>query len=145
MHKINTISKILKLKDSKKQEIEIEVKKAAERLDEERSKLINLEKDYQEKLNRFNENNAEGVLDVDKVNSYYDYFSRIDGKIREQREMHTKRKNELKEIKDILINAHQDKRMFEILKEKAVRKDIKEKELSAQKEADFFVLARKLK
>lgn len=145
MHKINTISKILKLKDSRKQEIEIEVRKAAEKLDEERSKLIKLEKEYQEKLNCFNEKNAEGCLDVDKVNSYYDYFSRIDGKIREQRKIHSIRKNELKEKKDILVNAHKDKKMFEILKEKAIKKDRKEKEQSAQKEADFFVLARKLK
>jgi len=145
MHKINTISKILKLKDNKKQEIEIEVKRAAEQLDEERSKLINLEKDYQEKLTCFNDKNAEGCLDVSKVNSYYDYFARIDGKINAQREIHNTRKNELKAIKDVLINAHQDKKMFEILKEKAVKKDKKEKEISAQKEADFFVLARKLK
>lgn len=145
MHKINTISKILKLKDSRKQEIEIEVKKAAERLDEEKSKLINLEKDYQEKLNCFNEKNAGGCLDVEKVNSYYDYFSRVDSRIRVQREIHNKRKNELKATKDLLINAHKDKKMFEILKEKAVKKDRKEKEISAQKEADFFSLARKLK
>jgi len=145
MRKINTISKILKLKDNKKQEIEVEVKKAADRHDEEITKLRALESDYQTALKKFNDKNAAGNLDIGKVNSYYDYFARIDGKIKEQREIHLKSKNELNVIKEHLINAHKDKKMFEILKEKAVKENYKEKELSAQNEADYLVLTRKMR
>jgi len=145
MRKINTISKILQLKDSKKQEIEIEVKKAADRLDEEKVKLRHLENDYQKTLEVFNNKNDAGTLNVDKINSYYDYFSRIDGKIKEQKALHDERKKELGVIKEFLVNAHKDKKMFEILKEKAVREIHKEKISSEQKEADYMVLARKMR
>jgi flagellar biosynthesis chaperone FliJ len=59
--------------------------------------------------------------------------------------MHLKRKNELDVMKEHLINAHKDKKIFEILKDKAVKANLKEKESSAQKEADYLVLARKLR
>ena len=60
MSKTKTLSKILKLKDSKKKEIEIEVKKASDRVDEEKTKLTNLERDYSETLRCFAEINAQG-------------------------------------------------------------------------------------
>ena len=145
MRKISTISKILKLKDGKKQEIEVEVKKAADRHDEEGEKLKALESDYQTALKEFNDNNGTGALNIEKVTSYYDYFARIDGRIKEQKEIHLKRKNELNVIKEHLINAHRDKKMFEILKEKAVKENLKDKECSAQKEVDYLVLARKMR
>ncbi len=145
MRKINTISKILKLKDGKKQEIEIEVKKAADRLEEEKNKLKNLQSDYQTKLKQFNENNESGALNINKINSYYEYFAMIDGKIKEQKQFHLKRKKELEVIREHLIDAHKDKKMMEILKDKAVKENMKERELSARKEADYLVLARKLR
>ncbi len=145
MRKISTISKILKLKDGKKQEIEVEVKKAADRHDEERQKLNALESDYQTELKKFNDKNADGTLNIDRINSYYDYFARIDGKIKEQREIHLQRKTELNVIKEHLINAHKDKKMFEILKDKAVKENLHEQESSAQKEDDYLVLAWKLR
>lgn len=145
MRKIHTISKILKLKDNKKQEVELEVKEATDRLDEERERLISLEKEYQERLESFNRKNDDGSMDIDKINSYYDYFSRIDGRIKKQKVIHAERKNALENAKNNLVTAHKDKKIFEILKDKAVRSDLKEKAESAQKEADYFVLTRKLR
>jgi flagellar export protein FliJ len=145
MRKINTISKILKLKDGKKQEIELEVKEAADRVEEEKSKLKSLERDYREKFKAFSEKNSEGNLDINKINSFYDYFASIDEKIKEQKEVHMKCKQELRDLQNILVHAHQDKKMFEILKEKAVKEQRKEQALSEQKEAEYFVLTRKLR
>ena len=143
MRKLNTISKILKLKDNKKQEVELEVKEAADRLDEEKAKLINLEKEYQEKLESFNKKNSDGSLDIDKINSYYGYFARIDGSIKKQKENHAQRKTELESARDNLVNAHKDQKIFEILKDKVVKSDLKEKATSAQKEADYLTITRK--
>lgn len=145
MRKTKTISKILKLKESKKREIEMEVKKASDRVDREKEKLNALEKDYCDTLECFKEKNMEGSLDSSKISSYYDFFSRINGRIKEQKKIHTQRKNELKTLKNTLINAHKEKRMFEILTEKEVKKDMREKAVSEQKEADFFTLARKMR
>ncbi|HDH10918.1 MAG TPA: flagellar export protein FliJ [Nitrospirae bacterium] len=145
MRKTETISKILKLKDNKKKEIELEVKKAADRVDDEKSKLRAIEKDYNAGLRFFNEKNAEGSLTVNNIASYYDFFTRINSRIDEQKKVHKQVKNELTSLKNTLVNAHRDKKMFEILSDKAIKRDKREKALSEQKEADFFMIARKLK
>jgi len=145
MRKNRTISKLLKLKDSRKKEIEIEVKKAADRVDEEKSKLNTLEKDFTDTLDIFNEINFEGTMDVNNINSYYDFFSRINGKIDEQKRIHDHHESELKSLKSNLVEAHKEKRVFEILNEKAIKKDLKEKLSSEQKESDFFAISRRLK
>ncbi len=145
MRKTKTISKILKLKENKKKEIELEVKKASDRVDVEKSKLQALEKDYMDTLRFFNEKHKEGSLDINNIVSYYEFFSRIHGKINKQRKIHSQRQSELETLKNMLVSAHKDKRMFEIMKENAVKKQIKEKAVLEQKENDFYALSRKLR
>jgi len=144
-HKKRTISKILKLKDSKKKELELEVKIAADRVDEAESEIKTLQNDYEDKVKYFNENNEKGSIDINNINSYYDFFSRINGIIDKQKEVHVERQVELKSLKDSLINAHKDKRVFEILNERAIKADQKEKSLSEQKEIDFIAISRRIK
>lgn len=145
MRKTETIAKILKLKDNKKKEVELEVKEAADRVDDEKLKLMAIEKDYNDSLSFFNEKNAEGALTVNNIASYYDFFARINSRIDEQKKIHNQRKNELNSLKNTLVNAHRDKKMFEILSEKAIKEDNREKAISEQKEADFFMIARRLR
>ncbi|MBI4681960.1 MAG: flagellar export protein FliJ [Nitrospirae bacterium] len=145
MHKNRTISKILKLKSRKKMELELEVKKASDRVDEESSKLHGLEKDYKETLEVFADKSSEGAMNASNINSYYDFFSRINGKINDQKIIHDQRKSELKSVKNNLVEAHKDKKAFEILNDKAVKKDIREKLSLEQKEADFFAITRRSK
>lgn len=145
MRKNRTISKLLKLKDNKKKEIEIEVKKVADRVDKEKSRLNSLENDFTDSLDFFNEKNSEGSMNINNINSYYDFFSRINGEIDEQKKIHDHHENELKSLKNNLVEAHKEKKVFEILNEKAIRKDLKEKQSSEQKEADFFAISRRLK
>lgn len=145
MHKNKTISKILKLKSSKKMELELEVKKASDRVDEERSKLHGLEKDYTETLEVFTNKSSEGSMNASNINSYYDFFSRINGRINEQKIIHDQRQSELKSVKHNLVEAHKDKKAFEILNDKAIKKDIRGKMSLEQKESDFFAITRRLK
>ena len=144
-HKKKTISKILKLKDSRKKELELEVKKAADRVDEVESEIEVLQNDYEDKVRYFNESNEKGSLDVHNINSYYDFFSRINSRIDEQRKLHAERQTELKSLKDCLINAHKDKRVFEILNEKARKADQREKSVNEQKETDYIAISRRIK
>lgn len=138
-----TISKVLKLKDNKKKEIEIEVKRASERVDEEKSKLQSLEEDYLNTFRYFNEKHKDGSLDINNLISCYDFFSRINGKIHEQKKVHSRCQNELVHLKDTLVNAHKEKKVFELLNEKAVKKEQREKLGVEQKENDFFALLRR--
>lgn len=145
MRKNKTITKILKLKENKKKEIELEVKRASDREEEEKTKLKDLEKDYMDTLKYFNEKHEEGLLDISNLISYYDFFSRINGKIDEQKKIHTECLNELAWLKDTLVNAHKEKRMFEIINNKAVKREHKENLNSEQKENDFIALSRRLR
>ena len=138
-----TISKVLKLKDNKKKEIEIEVKRASERVDEEGSKLQSLEEDYLNTFRYFNEKHRDGSLDISNLISCYDFFSRINGKINEQKKVHNQCQNELAHLKDILVSAHKEKKVFELLNDKAVKREQKERLEGEQKENDFFALSRR--
>ncbi len=145
MPRNKTISKILKMKDSRKKELELDVKKAHDRADKEKSKLHSIEQDYKDTVQCFNEKSGDSAMNVNKINSYYDYFARIQGKIDEQKKVHDQRESELEALKNNLVDAHKEKRAFEILNEKEIRKDLKEKLDSEQKEADFLALYRRIK
>jgi flagellar export protein FliJ len=143
MRKKHTISKILKLKDSKKKELELEVKEAADKADEEQERLNVLEKDYEDNIEVFKKQQESGTADAGNVISFYEFFSRINGRIEEQKKVHDQRLSELSLLENHLINAHKEKKMFEVLEEKAVKEEIKEKEVAERKETDFFTLARR--
>ena len=145
MRKNKTVAKILELKDNRKKEIELEVKRAADREETEKTRLKALEKDYMDKWEYFSENHGEGPLDINKLVSYYDFFSRINGKIDEQKKVHTECQNKLECLKDSLVHAHQEKRMFEIIRDKALKTERKENLKSEQKENDFIALSRRIK
>ena len=104
-----------------------------------------MQNDYEDKVRYFNESNDNGSIDINNINSYYDFFSRINGRISEQEEVHAQRQVELKSLKDSLINAHKDKRVFEILNERAMKEDQREKSSSEQKETDFIAITRRMK
>lgn len=143
MRKKSTITKILKLKDNKKKEIELQVKKAHDKADEEKSKLNALEQDYQETLKYFNETHENGSLDINSLRSCYDFFSRISGKINEQKRIHTQCLDELAHLKDCLVTAHKDKKIFEILNTKETKKENRERLNTEQKENDFLAISRR--
>ncbi|MBI5741658.1 MAG: flagellar export protein FliJ [Nitrospirae bacterium] len=143
MSKNRTITKILKLKDNRKTEAELEVKKASDRADEERTKLQSLEDDYLKTIRYFREKQEEGAMDINNLISCYDFFSRINGKITEQKKVHTLCQDELACRKDDLVIAHKEKKVFEILKDKAVKKEHRERLDVEQKENDFFALSRR--
>lgn len=145
MRNKKTIHKILKLKDTRKREIEIEVKKASDRVDEEHAKLGELEQDYENTFSYFTEKHEDGTLDVSNLIACYDFFSRINGKIREQKEVHVQSQRELTCLKDNLVNAHKEKKVFELMKNRVVRKEHKERLDTEQKENDFITLSRRHK
>ncbi|RJQ22418.1 MAG: flagellar export protein FliJ [Nitrospiraceae bacterium] len=145
MRKTKTINKILKLKDNRKKEIEIEVKKAADRADAEKIRLQALEKDFTDMLTFFNEKHAEGSLNAGNLVSCYDFFSRINGKINEQQQVHSQCVKELTSLKNTLVTAHKEKKVFEILNDRAVKNNNKERLDSEQKENDFYAISRRVR
>ncbi len=145
MTNTNTTLKILRLKDNRKKEIELAVKKAVDSNDAEISTLLALEKEYIDTLRLFNKRYAEGSLDTNDINSFHNYFLRINNKISVRKKIYLQKQGELASLRNTLVDAHKDKKMFEILNEKSVRKGVRDKIISEQKEADFLSLSKRLR
>ncbi len=142
MRKRRTIAKILKLKQNKKREVEIEVKKASDRFDEAEARLNSMKNDYKE--NRESLNDARN-MDARNVDSLYSFFTRLNESIDQQKNVCSEKQNELAAVKDTLIDAHKDEKMFEIMNDKALDEEKKERGKKEQDEADFFAVSRKLR
>ena len=142
MSKTKTISKILRLKDNRKKELEIDVKEASESVDAELSKLLTLEKEYLEALGWFNKKYTEGSLDTNDINSFHNYFLRINSKINAQKKNHLQKQEELASLRNTLVDAYKDKKMFEILNCRAAKKESRNKITSEKKESDFLSVSR---
>lgn len=145
MRKKETISKILKLKDNKKKEIEINIRKAYERVDEENSRMDSLQNDYNNRLNYFREVHKEGVFNARDVISHYEMLSHIDEKIEEQKRVNIECENVLRSLEETLVEAHKDKKAIEILDDKITRQERKKMALAEQKELDYLGVTRKIK
>ncbi len=140
-----SILQIIKLKDNRKRELEMEVKNALDRLDEEEVRLLNLQKDYSDSVARFEDQVAGGMLDPARITAYYEYFARMRDRISHQKVIHEQRKVELETMKEALVSAHKEKKALEILDEKTVRREKVRKERNEQKETDYNTLARRMR
>lgn len=142
MRKIKTLSKILKLKEERKKELELEVKKMTEMVDAEHSKLHALKKEYSDTLDLFNKKNSETYISAYEIGSLYNYLSYVTNLIKEQKKTCLQKLDELTSLKNILIDAHKDKKVFEKLTDRVVKKVLKDKISLEQKETDFLAITR---
>ncbi|MBL7049351.1 MAG: flagellar export protein FliJ [Nitrospira sp.] len=144
MHKKKILTKILALKGHQKQEIEIEFKKISDIVDYEKSKLEQLELDYSKMMDDFHKKSADGSMSIDGINSFHANFEYIGTQISNQQKVIARCNKELVDIKNLLLNAHKDEKVFEILTEKEVKKEKKEVADREQKDNDFFAISRKM-
>ncbi len=122
--------------------MEIEVKKAHDRVDEEDARLQSLENNYNETLESFN---SAADMEVKEVNDFYGFFLRLNESIEKQKDVCSDRINELEQVKDGLITAHKEEKIIEIMRDKVVNEEKKEREKTEQKEADFITVSRKVR
>jgi flagellar export protein FliJ len=145
MRKKETISKILKLRHNKKKEIEIKVKKAYSRFDEENYKLQSLQNDYNEKLRSFKKAHEQGQCTAKDMVLQHEFLSEIDGMIKAQKKVYAICEGELEVLKKTLVEAHKDKKVLEILDERVTKQEQKQRLVAEQKEIDFMTITRKIK
>ncbi len=142
MRKTETLSKILKLKEEKKKELELEVKDMTEKVDAEHSKLYAFEKEYSDTLNLFERKNSEKYINAYDITSIYNYLSHTSNLVRNQKKTCLQKLNELSSLNNLLIAAHKEKKMYEKLTDKANKKELKNKTDSEQKETDYISISR---
>jgi len=146
MSRNSTVSKILEIKDKRKQELEIELKKQRDAIDEERSKLSSLKKSFLEIKDMISEERQDGhITNVYEMELYYDYIKELDKEIRAQKEKISKMVTEFDFKQIILVNLYKEIRLMEIYKEKKMKNIKKEKTVSTQKEMDYLFISKWLK
>lgn len=143
MTRIRTISKVLQLKDHQKDELEIQAKKVLHMLAAEEERLRVLEKNYSLTAAGYEEKQRTQSMKPHEMELYLKYFRELFKKMELHKKKIMQRMAELKALQDDLISAYKDKKLLEALKEKVTREEIREKELSEQKEMDFNYLLKR--
>jgi flagellar export protein FliJ len=132
----NIVVKILEIKNRKKQEIEMEVKKQRDAVDQEKLKLSLLNKSLFE-INKIINSRQDGhITNIFEMELYYDYTKKIDKDIKAQKEKISKMLTELDHKQVTLVNLYKEIRLMEIYKEKKMKNIKKEKAVLTQKEVD---------
>ena len=140
-----TVSKILEIKEFNKEQLEFEVRKALERLHVELEKLDDLERTYSRTTADFTNKQMKGTIPVHEAELFTTYMKHLCIQIDQQKELVALRRTELDTIQKAMVEAYKEQRLFEILKKKIVQEQVKEADLSEQKEADYNYLSRKAK
>ena len=143
MSKLRTVSRVLELKDRKKEEIENEVKHLRAKINQLETQLDSLEKKFSETISEFEERQRSRDMDVHKLGLFSAYFMQLDEEMNGRKKEIIRRLSELHERQDALIAAYKDKKLVEILKNRMVKEDATHKEKATQKEQDFLHLARR--
>ncbi|UCE72036.1 MAG: flagellar FliJ family protein, partial [Nitrospiraceae bacterium] len=74
-----------------------------------------------------------------------DFFSRINRRIKDQEKECSRSQDNLEKSKDRLVDAHKEKKAVEMLNDKQIKKELRERSVSEQKETDYFSLIRRIK
>jgi len=137
------IKKALELKGYAKEQIEISVQKSRDELEFEHAKLDSTLKTFELTVSEFNRRQKEGLINAQDLDLFYNYFSYLNRQIEEQKQTVTLRLAEVELKQETLVNAHKEKRLFEILYEKITNEETRKKIKVDQKEADFQFLSRR--
>jgi flagellar FliJ protein len=143
MNKIRTVSKVLRIKEWKKEDLEAEVKKVTELIRMEKALLTSLEKTFDEALDMYEERQGDTSVHAQELELFSCYFSQLSERIERQKAAVIRRLAELEEVRLSLIETHRDKKLLEILEKKMLQEDLRQKEMAEQKEMDFLFLMKR--
>ena len=143
MSKLTTVSKILKIKDFRKDELEAEVKKVHELIRVEQELLASLERIFADTVEKYEKRQHETSVTAHEFELFSNYFSQLYDNMEHQKRSIMSRIEELNEIQRALVEAYRDKKLLEKLQEKIRKELAKEQDLAEQKESDFHFLARR--
>lgn len=143
MSKIRTVSRVLDLKDHKKEEIEHEVKELRGQIKHLEKQLEDLEKKFTDASSEFEEKQKGSGMNVHGLELFYNYFMKLNEEMNLQKKEILRRLSELTVRQEELIEAYKEKKLFELLKGKLIKEDTAEKDKAEQKEHDFLHLAKR--
>ncbi|MGC2061482.1 MAG: flagellar FliJ family protein [Thermodesulfovibrionales bacterium] len=143
MSRLNTVSKVLKIKNYRKEELETEVRKVHELIRVEKELLAAIEKVFAETVEKYEKRQQVSAVAAHEFELFTNYFSQLYDNMEQQKRLLMQRIGELKEIQQALVEAHRDEKLLEKLQEKIVKEQVKEQDRLAQKESDYLFLSRR--
>lgn len=143
MSKIKTVTRVLQIKDHKKEEIENEVKQIRSQIRQLEVQLEKLETSFAETSLEFEEKQKGSGMDVHRLELFYNYFMKLNDDMNARKKEIIRRLSELNVRQEALIEAYKEKKLFELLKDRMVKEEMTEKERAEQKEQDFLYLAKR--
>ncbi|MBI5849227.1 MAG: flagellar export protein FliJ [Nitrospirae bacterium] len=143
MSKIRTVSRVLEIKDRKKEEIESEVKQLRSQIKQLEAQLDSLENKFSETSLEFEAKQKGSGMDVHRLELFYNYFMKLNEDMNTQKKEIIRRLTELSGRQEALIEAYKEKKLFEILKDRIVKEELANSDRLEQKEQDFLHLAKR--
>ena len=143
MSRLKTVSRVLQIKDRKKEEIEDEVKQLRFQIRTLESRLDSLEKIFSSTAADFDDKQKNSGLDVYKLELFSNYFIKLNDDMNTQKKEIVQQLAALNKRQLALIEAYREKKLFEILKDRIVKEDAADKDRAEQKEQDFLHLAKR--
>jgi flagellar export protein FliJ len=126
-----------------KDQLEISFQKSRNELEMENTKLYSAVRTFERTLDEFNRRHTEGPMHTQEIDFYYTYLSYLNEQIEQQKNTVSSRLAEVEQIQKTLVNAHKEKKIFEIFYGKIRKEEKRETVKVEQKEADFQYLSRK--
>ncbi|MCI4626585.1 MAG: flagellar export protein FliJ [Candidatus Magnetoovum sp. WYHC-5] len=142
MANIKTLKRIISLRERKKEEKELEVKKAFQELQLEEEKLKNFNEAYDGCLCRLGEVGLGRMRNHNELLFIYDYMNYLNLKINSQHKIVEDKTFVLDQKRYELTEAYKEVKTVEKLMNRIVTEEQRQEVTKAQKEMDFLFLSR---
>lgn len=136
------LENILKLKQKKEDEEKERLARLFRKLEEEEEKLRNLQKEKTDSVTYIKSKKSSGSLDIDELKMYQLHLEKLEEKIENQKFYIEQTKKEVEKQRQILIEAAQERKTYEKLKEKQQEEFNKAFELEERKFIDEIATMR---
>ncbi|MBF0464827.1 MAG: flagellar export protein FliJ [Nitrospirae bacterium] len=142
MARLDTLKRIIQVKEYKKSEAEIELQKAWRVLKTEQSQLALLEKHLADNTAALDKKKNSRNINGYELTLYYDYIETLYKKIDAQTKVVAEKTLEMEKKQTELVEAYREVKTVEVLKDRVVSDESKKMERQTQREMDFAYLSR---
>jgi len=136
--KSDSLNNILKLKEWRKEEIEMEITRLQCIINQEEALLKRMETQFHGNLEAFKQE----AISPGSLKTFHSYFSEMNIRMGQQREAIIRKIAELEETQKLLIEAYKEKMLVENLKGKLCLNETQANNRKEQKELDFIFTTR---
>ncbi|NOY38727.1 MAG: flagellar export protein FliJ [Nitrospirae bacterium] len=140
--KSDSLNSLLKLKEWRKEEIEMEINRLQGIINQEEARLKTMETELSGNLETFKDHQIHDVIDPGSLKTFHSYFSQMNIRMCQQREAIIKKIAELDETQKLLIEAYKEKMLVEKLRGKLCLNETRANNRKEQKEFDFIFTTR---